>query len=277
MSTFFAQPTVFYDQFLTLFGIRAGKPEHEQIVAALRKHPKVLVEAIIRTVERSAKQIRLLKKLDGTFMLASQFKATTEKHVAHALSVAKQLPYEQKTFLVRHLLDLETSRLSSETADLGDLSKTIQESLDFEDVDINRTALIKAASLSLEDAKKEYEELDEVIVFHQFMKLVPNAVSEDLVERVKEKLLKEADSIFDWDISNATDEHEIYNLRKIARELEQAFVIDLSSVHDSLNELEEDIRSRIEEVDDDWFERGEREMVDASDSDIVAMFNGLEE
>lgn len=114
------------------------------------------------------------------------------------------------------------------------------------------------------------------MVLHQFMKLVPNAVSKDLVGRVKEKLLTDADSIFDWDISNATDEHEIDELRKKARELEQTFVIDLSLIHEQLDEREEEIQFP-GEMDDDWFERRERDVQDASDDDILAMFNCLKE
>ncbi len=90
-----------------------------------------------------------------------------------------------------------------------------------------------------------------------------------------ERLADDADSIFDCDISDADDEHEIEHLRAMARGFEKTFDVDLTSIRERLDEKMEEIRKETEETSDDWFKQKDDEGSDATDADIVAMFGAL--
>ena len=268
---------VFYDQIMTLSAPQPGKQEREQILATVRRSPQVLAEAIRRSVARSLKQKRLVMTLAGTFVSKSVVETTLELKVAHALGLAEHLPEPLNIELCRALIDAVRIRVSTGTAILGDVHKTIASAQRTGTAPTDTNMLIAATAECFGDAAREYEELDEITALHDFAQCAPDAVKPDLAARVRARLTADADIIFDWNISDADDEHDIEHLRAMTCGFEKTFDVDLTSIRERLDEKLEEIRTATEEPPDDWFDRKDDEGSDATDADIVAMFGALAE
>jgi hypothetical protein len=267
---------VFYDQFLALCSLRSGKSEHEHISAILSENPTLLCESIKNGVMRTAKKRQLYKTTTG-YALSPLVQTSVEENIAHALGVAGHFPETHRENVVRHLLGAETSRVVDGTGNLREVIKTIEASFALEGIDAMRSELIKATAKKFEDETMGYDELDDIVALCYFIESVPEAVSNHLIDRVKLQLEQDADLIFDWDISSADDEHSISQLREDVSRIEEAFNVELTSVTERLDEREEEIRYNDEEPPDDWDERRDSRSSDASDLDILAMFEGLKE
>jgi hypothetical protein len=137
--------------------------------------------------------------------------------------------------------------------------------------------LITATAECFGDAAREYEELDEIKALHDFAQCAPDAVKPDLTARVRARLNDAADIIFDYDISDADDEHDIEHLRAMMWGFEKTFDVDLTSIYERLDEKLAEIQAPFEELPDDWFDRKDDGGSDATDADIVAMFGALSE
>jgi hypothetical protein len=268
---------VFYEQIMTLCGTRPGKAEREQIVAIAHRAPQVLAEAIARSVGHSLRQKRLLRLSTGTFISRSVVETTLEVKVAHALTIADHLPTTYKVPLSKQLVDTVTARVSAGTAVMGEVHKTIAAAQHVEDAELNTEMLIAATVGCFESTTRQYEQLVDIIALHKFAQCAPRAIKPDLTARVKARLEKDADGIFDNAITEADDEYDIDHLREIVWGFEKTFDVDLSPITDRLEEKLEEISGSVSEQHEDRFERKESAQVDATDADIVAMFAALTE
>ena len=265
---------IFYNQFRALCTFRPARELQEHISHVLGSDPGLIAAAVVRTVARTAKQSRLFKKADGSFMGASQVQTTVEKNIAHALIVAKDLPDMQQNYVASHLLALERSRIEDGEGVLGDVSEALNAALPLTGVARSRTAVVEAVAQRFEDIE-QYGELNDIIALQDFMRVAPKAVSNTLIERVRAEIKEEADVIFEWYISEADDRYEIERLRSVATRMETVFGVALDSVYERLEDREEELASGFDEVPDDWEEAGTQPPTDATDAEILSMFGGI--
>ena len=224
---------------------------------------------------RTAKKRQLYKTSSG-YSLTPLVQTTVEENIAHALGVTSHFPDEYCNGVRRHLLGVATTRIIGGTADLRDVIKVVEASLGFDGLESNRSDLIETAVRKF-DEPNNYEEPNDLMALCYFIESVPEVIDTQLIERVKLIIEEEADLIFDWDITSADDEHTISQLREDISRIESAFDVDLVSLRERLDEREEEIKYNDEEPPDDWGERGSSRSPEASDSDILAMFEGLKE
>ena len=265
---------IFYDQFRALCVIRSGEVVQEHISQLLARNPGLVAETMLRTVSRTAKQWRLHKLADGSFMRGNQVQTTVEKNITHALNVvAKSTDMDQK-YVTTRLLEFERSRIENGEGDLSDVSGALDAAVAMDGVAPSRAAVVEAVAQRFEDIE-EYEELDDIIALQDFIGVAPKAVSDNLVNRVRANIKKETDAIFDWNISQANDEEEIERLRSVANRMEETFNVTLDSVYERLDEREEEILNQFDEPPDDWDERGRSASKDATDAEILSMFGSF--
>jgi len=248
----------------------------EHLSRGLRTDTHLIAEAMIRTVLRTAKGRRLYKKPDGSFMHIREVETTIEKNIAHALKVARDFPNTHQKYVASRLLDFERARIENGTGDLGDISEPLNAALALDAVASSRTAVAEAAARKFENVEQyQYEELNDIIALQDFICAAPGAVSNALVERVRAKIKKDADVIFDWNISQADDEEEIEDLRNVADTMEKVFSVALNSIYEQLDEKEEELRNHSDEHPDEDYEESYHARTEATDEEILSMFGSL--
>ena len=168
----------------------------------------------------------------------------------------------------------EEERLSGGYAVLADLPMILAASDNIPEIEATRNRLIIAASVAFE-ANVIYEELEDIVALKDFIEVAPEAVSEALIQRVREILENNCDEIFDSNITNADDENELDDLEKTVSAIENVFNLRLEHIQELIEEQKEQIRMQIDGPPDDWYERNAEELVDATDADIVAIFGSM--
>ncbi|AOS83709.1 hypothetical protein BIU88_05830 [Chlorobaculum limnaeum] len=267
---------VFYDQFRGVFTPHATLYQRNPTRIGEGLEDNAIVSAALRTVKRTAKNLVVQINRDGTARVLNLISTNLEQNIVHAIRMSNDLPsFERPSFIVQVLMH-EEKRIETGNASLSDLPQVISAVKSVPEVADACERLIDLATKLYEDAD-EYEDLQQFEDLKNFIKVAPGAIGEDRTQAVKTRLNEEGYDIFDYHISEADDENELDELDNLATDFEQTFDVSLESIHERIEEAKEEIRTRIEEPQDDWYDDEPKQATDADDSEIVEMFGCLSE
>ena len=265
---------VFYDQLRAVFTPQAMLYQRAPVRLGNGVDDETIAKAVLRTISQTAMRHTLFSKADGTWGVSNLVTTTVEMNAAHAMKMTKALSPKYGIMIAEGVLRKEEERLSGGYAVLADLPLILAASDNIPEIEATRNRLIIAASVAFE-ANVIYEELEDIVALKDFIEVAPEAVSETLIQRVREILENNGDEIFDSNITNADDESELYDLEKTVSAIENVFNLRLEHIQELIEEQKEQIRMQIDGPPDDWYERNAEELVDASDADIVAIFGSM--
>jgi len=265
---------VFYDQFRTVFTPQAARHQRTPVRLGGGAGGEAIVNAALRTVSRTAKRHVLRTKADGTAMVLPLVATTFELNATHALHMTKDLSPQQAVAIGDEILQREKKRLETGKAVLSDLPKLVAASAHISEVKAAWEELVSTA-VATYDQLELYEELDDIVALKDFIKVVPGAVPETLIQRVRQTLEEQGYEIFDWKISSADDEIELETIEETVADLEEVFDVPLVGISEEIEEQKEEIQRLGTEPPDDWFDREPVEAGDAGDNEIVEMFGSM--
>lgn len=225
---------------------------------------------------RTAKRHFVNIKQDGTGHAVTMISTNLEMNIAHAIRMTADLPDSERTSLAVQVLVHEEKRIEEGTASPSHLPEVLSAATSVPGIEDVTERLINAGA-RLYDAANEYEELDQFVALKDFIEAAPHGIDEDRIRAIGQKLSKDGDIIFDWDIGQADDDSQLDELDDTAAAFERIFAASLDSIHERIEEKKEELRTRFDEPPDDWYNEGSTKDWEATDSEIVEMFGCLSE
>lgn len=266
---------IFYDQFLSLCTKKQGTSKDHLISKIMVNNSQVVVDAILRTVCRTAKKKRAIVLPDGRLIYTTHVQTSADKNVAHALKFVNEIsgfPPE----VASQLIDFEINRLQNDKISLDDLNVVLNVSKKNTNATDNHQELVELSVKKYEDLEG-YDELENIVCLQNFIQEFPGIVSKSLVDKVKEIIQDDSELIFDNDISNASDDQDIDRIRGIIYKMESVFDVSLDYVSDWLDDKEREIQTEFYEPPDDMYGKEANRNNDVSDTEIVSIFESFKE
>jgi len=267
---------VFYDQFRGAFTPHATLYQRNPTRIGEGLEQSAILSAALRTVTRATKKPILRINRDGTARVSHLIFTSVEQNIVHAIRMSNNLPSLERASFIVQVLMYEEKRIITGNVNLSALPQVISAAKSVPEISDACERLIDLATKLYEDAD-EYEDLQQFEYFKNFVKVAPGAIGKDKTQAVNTRLNEEGYDIFDYHISEADDENELDELDNLATDFEQTFDVFLESIHDRIEEAKEEIRARIEEPPDDWYDDEPKQARDADDTEIVEMFGCLSE
>lgn len=274
LMTLLCESIVFYDQFRGVFSPKATKYQQYSVKMDIGGGltDETITSAVIRTVSRVATRHEFHIKSDGTFAMSNLASTSPEENVIHALKMAAGLSHQQRNEIAEHVLIMTTNRIMEGVAGLERIPEIISLSAQIKEVSAMRYQLIEATRKRFE-AIGNYNNLDEIVAFMDFLKSEPQASNQNLINRVAKELVQKSEEIFDGVIFDIVDENKLDELVEEIHALEESFVVSLDNILEKIEEQKDELSKNFQENSYDWYDGGDRKTGDNyRDEEIITMF-----
>lgn len=269
--------SVFYEQFVTLNRLYDKQSGEIKIAQELIDDFPLLSVTVRRTISRLLPRVSIVSR-DGKSSIHQQQTNSVESNILHALRVLELVEDNKAEPLRNHLLTFAIDSLNLRNPDYNKLLEiaTVARISKYDVTLTNKLAKSIADSISYEADDDAFESYTLELVsdlYDNFVDILP----QDYRDKVNILLTANSDMLFDYDISSATDESELEDLRTLAEKIADQFDIDLTYICKRIDDKTEELRYNMAEPYDDREEGYDDKSDEISDEDIVDMFTTLKE
>lgn len=266
---------VFYDQFKGLCLLRGDMPTHEHMAEIIGRDPELLRKGLVRTVEHPLQKMHIMKDMRGNTVVGVESAESIDANIEHAMRSLVHVGDDLASLTVNDLLTLARRRYAEHKAslqyapDIVRAARKLNAAPALIDGFMGDAILILRESLREDACSEMYEVLCDID------EAFGEALPQDIRDVATASLVNDSEMIFDYDISSATDESELDDLKSRAQLIEGHLGVDLHKVVQRIDEQIEEVRLKMPDDPDDYSDTRSSEQADVSDNDIVDMFNTL--
>lgn len=267
--------SVFYEQFITLNRLYDKKISESKVAQELVTNIPLLSETIKRTISRPISKVSIVSK-HGKSTVHSYHSDNTESNILHALRLLKSVDYRSAEPTIRYLLSFAINTACGKNSDYNKLLEIAITSRisKFDILLTNKLATTVANLISFDpdDDMLESSTLDIISnLYEHFADLLPK----DYYTTVADKITHHNDVVFDYDISSASDESELEDLRTLAEKIAEQFCVDMHYIYKRIDDKVDELRYNMSEPYDDREDSYDDKPDVFSNEDIFDMFSTL--